>query len=104
MVLSKIHKRHHSWDAKYISNFQIYNIINDSALELEDTFDQICCASAADIEVLLPAEYVFSQVPDDNGFGRACKYINDPNFMLDLNWNVPSTTIVKTSPLCIKAL
>ena len=41
-------------------------------------------------EKVLLAEYIISHLPDNTDFGRACKYINDPNLMPILKWNVPS--------------
>ena len=45
----------------------------------------MCHTSVADVQLLLSTEYVVS-------LGRACKYINNPSLMPDLNLNVSSHT------------
>ena len=37
-----------------------------------------------DIQLLMPAEYIVSMLPDVKALGWTCKYINDPSFMLHL--------------------
>ena len=43
-------------------------------------------ASVADIQSLMPAEYIVSILPDVKSFRWACKYINEPSLMPDLKW------------------
>ena len=48
-------------------------------------------AVVTDINLLIPAEYIISFLPDTKTFGRACKYINDPFLMMNLKWKNPNT-------------
>ena len=75
-------------DAKYISNFCIWNIIIDCDFDLHDSTCHAHQTSVADIQLLLPVKYVLSFMADDKALDSACKWINDPSLMLDLNWNV----------------
>ena len=50
----------------------------------------------ADIQLWMPADYIVSKLPDIKAFGRACKYINDPSIMPDLNWRNSSAGSIET--------
>ena len=44
----------------------------------------------ADIQLLMPAEYIVSMLTYIKTYGQACKYINDPSLMPDLRWETSS--------------
>ena len=72
-----------------ITNFRICKIINDRAYDLQDLTGNVGHAVIADIQLLMPAEYIVNLLPHTRTFGKACKYINDPSLMLDLNGSNP---------------
>ena len=74
-------------------NFHICKVINDP-------IGCVRCAFVADIQLLIPAEYIVSMLPDIKTFGWTCMYINDPSIMPDLKWqnsNVGNTQTLDQS-------
>ena len=84
LVLLKNHKQ--NWDVKYRPNFQICIVINDRAYKLQDPSGHVTCATVADIQSLMTAEYIVNKVPDIKAFCCMWKYINDPSLMPYLKW------------------
>ena len=83
LVLLKDHKTQNR-DAKYMPKFCICKVINDRAYDLKDLTGHVRCAAVTDVQLLMPAEYIVSMLPEIKVFGWACNYINDPFLMPDL--------------------
>ena len=67
-------------------HFHICKVNNDRAYDLQDPTGHARCTTLADIQLLMPAEYIVSLSPGIKAFGQECKYINDPSIMHDLKW------------------
>ena len=67
-------------------NFHNCKGINDKAYDLCNPTDHVSCASVADIQLVMPAEYIVCMLPDIKTFGQEYKYINDPFLMPELKW------------------
>ena len=71
LVLLTNHKKHTPWDAKYMSNFHICKVINDRPYDLQNPSGHVCHNFVEDIQLLIPAEYIVTLLPDAKVFGRA---------------------------------
>ena len=60
-----------------VPNFPFCKVINDRAYDLQDPTGHVRCTTVAEIQLLMPAKYIVSMLPDIKAFGCACKYIND---------------------------
>ena len=67
LVLLKNHKKQNR-DTQYLHSFCICKIINDRAYDLQDPAAHVRHATVADIQLLMPAEYVVSMLPDIKAF------------------------------------
>ena len=83
LVLLKNHKKQ-TWDTKYMPNFHICEVLNDRTYDLQDITSHGRHVSVADNQLLMPAEYIVSILPDTKSFRQACKYINESSLMPDL--------------------
>ena len=45
-------------------NFHICKVINDRAYDLQDPAGHVTCVSVADVQLLMPAEYIVSMLPN----------------------------------------
>ena len=70
LVLIKNHKKQ-IWDTKYMPNFHIFTVIDDRTYHLQDPTGHVRHASVADIQLLMPAKYIVSMLPDIKAFGWA---------------------------------
>ena len=70
-------------------NFHICKVINYRAHDLQCPTGHVQHASVADIQLLMPAEYLVSMVPDINVFRWGFKYINH------LKWQSKNVGIVQ---------
>ena len=77
------------WETKYMPNFRICQVINDMAYDLQDPSVHDQHAAVAHIQLLMLSKYIVSLLPDTRVFRRACKDINDPSLMPDVNWLDP---------------
>ena len=94
-LLIKNHKKQ-IWNIKYMPDFHICKVINNRPYDFEDPTGHVQHASVADIQLLMPAEYIVSMLPNIKAFGQAWKYINVPSMMPDLNWQHNSIGNVQT--------
>ena len=69
-----------------MSNFRIFEVINDRAYDLQDPSGHVDHTTVAATHLLMPTENIVSLLADAKAFGRTCKYINDPSHMPDLKW------------------
>ena len=75
-------------DARYVSNFHICKVINERVYGLQVLCGYICQALVADIQLLLPVEYIVSFLLDTKAFERSHKYVNDPSIMPQLHQTI----------------
>ena len=61
------HKKQDS-DAKYMPNIRICKVANDRAYDLQDQTGHVQHAIVAKIQLLMPAEYIVSMLPDVKAF------------------------------------
>ena len=67
-------------------NFCICKVIYDRPYDLQNPTGNVRHDAVADIQLLMPAEYIVSMLPDTKVFRWACTYINGPFLMPDLRW------------------
>ena len=75
--------------AKHMTNFRMCKIIHDRIYDLQNPSGHVWCLALAGIQLLMPAEYIVSLLPDKIEIWRTCRYINDPSIMPNLNWSDP---------------
>ena len=61
----------------HMCNSPICKVINDMMHDLQEPYGNIYCLSVAEIQVLMPAEYIVTLLPDAKTFGTVHKYFND---------------------------
>ena len=73
-----------NWDVKYLPNFCICKVISERMYDSQDPTGHVKRTAIADIQLLMPVEYIVSTLPDITVFEQACKDINYPSTMPDL--------------------
>ena len=96
MVLIRNHSRDSLFDTKYIPSYRIIKIINECAVDVQDTIGNIRRVNIKDIHPMFPSEYVLSHLPDNEAFGRVKKYINHPD--ITPMWEPKDNTSTDTPP------
>ena len=83
LLIFKCYKKQNQ-DAKYMPNLHICKVKNEKGYDLQDPAGHIQHATVPDIQLLMPAECIVSMLLNVRAFRWACKYINDPFLMPDL--------------------
>ena len=81
IVLMKNHTPKDTFDSKYKPSFRICKKISDKAFDIQNSAGKVRWVSIQHLQLLYPAEYVFTNLPDKTSFGCTTKYINYPNLM-----------------------
>ena len=70
-----------NWDAKYAPKFRAVCLIGCRQLEVSDSNGRIRKVNVCDVHMILPSDHIVCSIPDEQVFGRRCKYINDPHIL-----------------------
>ena len=68
-------------DKKYVPHFRVINLIGTRQLEVSDLTGRLLKINISDVHKILPADFIVSDIPDEQIFSKKGKYINDPHIL-----------------------
>ena len=77
LVMIRNFDKKFNWDAKYIPNFRIVQLIGSRQLEVSNPTGRLRKVNICDVHKILTSDQIVSSIPDEV-IGRSGKYINDP--------------------------